>query len=307
MSKKNNDLRRVVMPVYHFLQEHYLTFRLLVCLKEIGITRRINFILSHKNDKNELMHPTTEMKEAKAFFEKNEVRVNNVVELLEDEISKNVYKACINYRINKKPIPSQMYMESNQYFVDEIFSIEENEVFIDGGAYTGDTIQQFIDVARKKKIKNYSVLAFEPSKKYYNLIARFFSKNTHVTVHKKGLSDVRKKVYFKENGATSKIALDKSDATEVIETISIDKEDECQNVTYIKLDIEGEELNALKGARNVIQRNKPKLAICIYHSNEDMIRIAEYINELVPDYKIFVRHHSRSDVETVLYAIVKDD
>jgi hypothetical protein len=70
------------------------------------------------------------------------------------------------------------------------------------------------------------------------------------------------------------------------------------------MDIEGAEMSALSGARNTIIGAKPKLAICIYHSDEDMIRIIMFLKELVPEYRFFIRHHSNIDVETVLYAMV---
>lgn len=73
----------------------------------------------------------------------------------------------------------------------------------------------------------------------------------------------------------------------------------------IKMDVEGAELESLKGARETILRNRPKLAICIYHKPEDMTEIPLYIKSLVPEYKFFVRHHSNYFAETVLYAIVQ--
>ena len=76
-----------------------------------------------------------------------------------------------------------------------------------------------------------------------------------------------------------------------------------EQITFIKMDIEGSELEALKGARETIQRCKPKLAICIYHKPEDMTEIPLYIHSLVPEYKFYVRHHSNCFSETVLYAI----
>ena len=80
--------------------------------------------------------------------------------------------------------------------------------------------------------------------------------------------------------------------------------DEAQAATFIKMDIEGAEMNALRGARTIIQKNKPKLAICIYHSDEDMLRLAEWIHETVPEYKLYVRQHSNCICETVLYAVL---
>ncbi len=69
------------------------------------------------------------------------------------------------------------------------------------------------------------------------------------------------------------------------------------------MDIEGAELNALKGCEKIIKRYQPKLAICIYHRNEDFIEIPKYILSIVPEYKLYMRHHNISGTETVLYAI----
>ncbi len=69
------------------------------------------------------------------------------------------------------------------------------------------------------------------------------------------------------------------------------------------MDIEGAEFDALKGAEKTIKKYKPKLAICVYHNPLDIVNIPLYIKELVPEYKIFLRHYSESSSETVCYAI----
>ena len=70
-----------------------------------------------------------------------------------------------------------------------------------------------------------------------------------------------------------------------------------ERVTFIKMDIEGSELAALKGAANT-------LAICIYHSPQDMLKIPIYIKSLVPEYKIYIRHYTDMMLETVCYAVL---
>ena len=69
------------------------------------------------------------------------------------------------------------------------------------------------------------------------------------------------------------------------------------------MDIEGAELEALKGAKETIKRNHPKLAICVYHKPEDIVDIPKFILELDPEYKLYLRHYSDNAGETVLYAI----
>ncbi len=72
----------------------------------------------------------------------------------------------------------------------------------------------------------------------------------------------------------------------------------------IKMDIEGAELEALKGAKKTIQRDKPKLAICIYHKTEDLWEIPLYIKELVSEYCLYIRHQTFGTGDTVLYAVM---
>lgn len=75
-------------------------------------------------------------------------------------------------------------------------------------------------------------------------------------------------------------------------------------VTFIKMDIEGAEQNALEGAKQIIQKQTPKLAICIYHSLEDLWEVPLQIKRMVPEYKIGVRHHAANMGDTVCYAYI---
>ncbi len=77
-----------------------------------------------------------------------------------------------------------------------------------------------------------------------------------------------------------------------------------EQVSFIKMDIEGAEMSALRGARETIKRCKPRMAISIYHSNEDMLDIPEYIHSLVPEYRLFLRAHTMGVAETILYCIL---
>lgn len=203
----------------------------------------------------------------------------------------------------KEPIAEGFYSENDQYFVKDIIKLSDSEIFIDGGAYTGDTIQQLLDEAARQKVRIKKVLAFEPDEDNFKLLTKFYGKRDNIWIFRKGLSNRDAVLYFKSNGVTARIVENEADSNSKIEVVSIDGMPECADSTYIKMDIEGAEWDALHGAAETIKRNKPKLTICLYHSDEDMIRLIEYIHELVPEYKLYIRHHSKSDVETVLYAI----
>lgn len=75
-------------------------------------------------------------------------------------------------------------------------------------------------------------------------------------------------------------------------------------IGLIKMDIEGAEFDALHGAKHVIQRDRPHLAICVYHKRGDMPAIMEYLHSLVPEYRFWLRHYGPLTYETVLYAAI---
>lgn len=79
---------------------------------------------------------------------------------------------------------------------------------------------------------------------------------------------------------------------------------EGKRISVLKLDIEGAEINGLNGAKNIITRQKPKLAICLYHRPEDLWEIPGRIHEMNPAYKMIIKHHSMANfTDTVLYAV----
>ena len=72
----------------------------------------------------------------------------------------------------------------------------------------------------------------------------------------------------------------------------------------VKLDIEGAELSALQGARETIRRFRPRLQICLYHQFQDLWELPLFVRELVPEYRLYVGHHSLDHLDTVLYCRV---
>ncbi len=266
-------------------------------LRRIGIAIVVRKILTIPYLKKTSKVPTKGMLAARRFFVENRVRMDRICGLLEDERSKVVYKAVVEFRQTHR-WRDKAVVDSfkEQYFAKEIVKISDDEVFVDCGAYTGDTALLF-----KKKVggRYKKIICFEPD--HFNYKMLMAKKIKRLIAFNAGVWDKTDDLCFNERGATSSGISDKGDVQ--IKVRAIDDVKECHDATFIKMDIEGSELNALKGAEKTIRENKPKLAICIYHSNEDMIRIAEYIHELNPEYKLYIRQYSYEGYETVLYAL----
>ena len=72
---------------------------------------------------------------------------------------------------------------------------------------------------------------------------------------------------------------------------------------FLKMDIEGAELSAINGAKNIINQYHPKLAICVYHRAADIREIFKTVLNIRADYHVYLRHYTEGIYETVMYFI----
>ena len=200
------------------------------------------------------------------------------------------------------PLVSRITLEHQlkQYFEESIMEYQDGEVFVDCGCYDFESSEKLMKLCDVKKI-----YAFEPDERNLEKVKSNIERlqcGDKVEVFHCGLWDQPASLYFNASGdMMSKIRCDVQEGTK-IEVVSLDSVIQ-EKVTFIKMDIEGEELPALWGAENIIRRDKPCLAICVYHKREDLITIPQYIKGLVPEYQIFLRAHWPSATEVVLYCI----
>ena len=90
-----------------------------------------------------------------------------------------------------------------------------------------------------------------------------------------------------------------------VRSVSIDgfvQQHSISKVDFIKMDIEGAEYQSLHGARETILRYQPKLAISLYHSLDDFVRIPQFLASLDCPYQFFLGHGTIHAEETVLFA-----
>ncbi len=295
---------RLSYSIWWWMQKHEWTFRFVLWLKQMGVVRVVKHWLVRHRDAELRKHPNEAMKNNANYFDENKKRVERVLSLLADEKSKKVLGGAIAYRTRRSPWPPELFSEDDQYFVRDLVRVEDGEVFLDGGAYMGDTIEEFLAMAKKENANFNKIIALEPDKTNYQMLKNSYGTDQRIILLQKGLSDKSGTLYFQENANFSRLTEDEELATTKVPVVAIDDLPECDEITWIKMDIEGAESDALEGARGVIRRNHPKLTICIYHSNEDVLRIIEQVHEMAPEYKLYVRHHSIGDNETVLYAVI---
>lgn len=239
----------------------------------------------------------------KEYYEENYDAFRQTYEWLSDEKSKKTMESYLEGHIELKEFPMLEVWNENdvisQYFPEDIIHLSEEEVFVDCGAYTGDTLGIF-----KKKVRGYKkYYALEPDKKCFNALHEEMEEGVvHIPV---GAWDKKENLNFSHEDGCGEIKA--GDKKEDFESIAVDRLDDliddAENVTFIKMDIEGAELQALQGASEIIKKNRPKLAICVYHRREDLITIPQFIKNIEAGYKLYLRAHAPFVSEVVLYAI----
>ena len=235
-------------------------------------------------------------------YELHRAEFQKLYELLEDDFSRRTLHNVIEYRLTGRTNLLRDIVVSPQYFVPDIIGPLKDEVFIDGGAYTGDTIASLYRERGKCWRKIY---AWEPDYESRMGLTKTCKDYKDVEIIPFGLWSKRTELKFlagKKVG--SRIS---KNGTEFVPVDTIDHVCASDKVTFIKMDIEGAELEALRGAADVIRRDKPKLAISIYHKPKDYFEIPFFVKELVPEYRLYIRHHKMVYFDTVLYAVFPEN
>jgi FkbM family methyltransferase len=224
-----------------------------------------------------------------------------LMERLADKVSKRTLAATILHRLTLDPawLDEVSLPSEKLYFGTGLLSFKKDEVFIDGGASLGDTLETFTKLTDGKYGH---IHCFEPSPIGFGLTDRIARHFKNVTVHKCGLSSGTAEVGFRHDRDGNAInGVVDSNSSETVKLEAIDNLD-LGPVSFIKLDIEGFEVEALRGAANTIRKYKPKLAICAYHKPEDFYEILDTIDAIRNDYTFHMRHHSPNYTDTVYYA-----
>lgn len=235
------------------------------------------------------------------YIYNNYDKIEYLEERLEDKKSVETLWAFLQGRISANQDYFVSVMEENQYFPEGIIDLGENETIVELGSNDGKTLLSMLNKVKRQYNK---IFCFEPDRECVKTLKKIINEeNGNIVLVEKGVWSESKKLGFvsdAEHGASKIAEVDVADYC--IDVVAIDDVIN-EKITYLKMDIEGVELNALKGAEKIIRGSRPKLAICVYHNQEDMLDIVEWIDSLDLDYKLYLRHHNWGATETVLYAV----
>lgn len=233
-------------------------------------------------------------------------RVAVCFDILADDASRDVLLAKLRGGLDFEPgFARQNYYgdicHSDQYFQNNLIRFTENSVLVDCGAYTGDTMQDFL--RRGLPFRKY--IAYELNRRNYEKLQNNMNdarggETGELIAYNCGVGERNEQIYYDDVVSASSVS--STGIPGEIVRMSDHLRDEA--VSFIKMDIEGAEMGALRGAEELIRRRRPDLAICVYHSISDLYEIPLYIHSIVPEYQLYLRHHTPVFCETVCYAVI---
>lgn len=228
-----------------------------------------------------------------------------IFDSLADDLSKKTLFVVLLARLTNDPSlytsEEGIYQSQVQPCFDTavVKSLPADAVYVDCGAYNGDTAKLYVKTYAKYK----KMHLFEPDPGFAAECEKNLKGYHDIVIHKEAVSDVVSKGLFAyANDGLDRMRLTESPSGAALPATTLDEKIK-EKIDYIKMDIEGAEPAALRGAVRHLKNDAPTLAINVYHKIGDIRECFEIIRAAHPSYRFYFRHYNHSFIKDVLYAI----
>lgn len=222
-----------------------------------------------------------------AFYETYHHDFDFVMNMWADKTSAEVYSSVLHYKLSGD-ISFLRHCHQDKKEQYALFSCADVHHAIDVGAYRGDTLKEMADFFPSLK----SAIAIEPDQKSFQKLEAFaqifsfdvqpiraaaWSHNGNTVFHESG----------NRNSSLVGASYEHVDAS--VQLLSLDSLTDATRIDYIKYDVEGAEREALLGSASTIRRDRPILAVSLYHRSEDLFALPLLLRERCTDYSFYLR------------------
>lgn len=249
------------------------------------------------------------LRKERAYVKENMKQYQALRERLSDDLSKAIVDARLKVweTLDRTPMFQVNLSQSLMYFnaigSPHSFCLREDEILVDVGAAHGDTIIPFFGMTRGRYRK---IIAFEADPHNYQKLVDLGRFMPHLEIHEVFLGEETGEVVFYQNPdhrhgshANEAGALSPSFIPTAIPMKRLD--DLVEEATLIKIDVEGAEVRVLQGARSLIQKCKPRLAVACYHFPQDILEIYDTVMSMHPYKKCILRHYTPDLIDSTFY------
>ncbi len=236
----------------------------------------------------------------KEFVCENISLLEEVYERLEDELSKRNMIAYLNAKLTKDDawIFSE-FKRNSTYFDNDIIKMGKEEVYLDLGAYDGESIKNFMEKCSDFK----QILAVEVMPEACKKLLQKYGDHPKICVYNIGVSDHAGEERFYFNEQSTCIA--QGEEGSIIPVTTVDAL--CANVyvSIIKICVGNTIVPLLVGAKGILSEYTPKLILTAGIDKRALIDYIPQIEALAGKkrYKYYLRFTNAMTECLVLYAI----
>lgn len=238
----------------------------------------------------------------KVYKQKEDVK--KAFSLMSDQISRRLYLDHLKLFLDEEYEVQSATLTEGAYFSTGLFDLSSEEVFVDCGAFDGDTIRDYL---AKLRTSFRRIIAFEPDPKSFARLQDYVLAlqddiRKKIVLYNSCVGRTHGTVRFHSAGFWSCV---RDDGSLDVDSVALDQLLADTGATYIKMDVEGAELDALVGGRNTIHENHPILGICAYHRQDHLWRLPLLIKSIISGrYHFFLRHYGQFGFgDTISYAV----
>lgn len=246
-----------------------------------------------------------DVEEYRAYLVEHWGELSRLYDTLVDEQSKKTLINIIKGRISGKTDYFREIYVPDKYYPESILRLSKGEVWVEAGSYRGETLLDFLERCPDYK----AAYCFEPDEdnlRILNETVEKVQKDGKIRIIPKGAWDSCTKLPIaKEDRGTSLSHVIEENGMEgsFIETATIDGT-VSEPITYLKISTCCPELRILRGGQRQIVGNHPRISVCVSCGGGEILDLWNYLRELVPEYRFYLRHHlQHGGIESFLYAV----
>jgi FkbM family methyltransferase len=224
--------------------------------------------------------------------------------LFADEESRRQLVAHLRFRLrlDYAALPAN---SRDDYFPEGVLPrLPDDAVFVDCGAFDGDTLRRFLSEQRGRFGAAY---AFEPDAENFAQLRAYADSlgaeaRGRVHLFRTGVGARRARLRFNATGNMG-ASLSDEGVTEV-EVLPVSEVVEARGrAVYVKYDVEGAEWEALAGTEGLIRAARPTLAVSVYHRPDDLWQLPLRLRALDPGYRLHLRTQGEDGMDVICYAV----